>query len=128
MFKYVGLSKNKMLKLKQALEGLSPIIKNLLFPPAMKDRLIEIDREGNIPSVAKKMLLVTKREGIKKDYRMVWRLQNPGHMIERLVILSIKDGSFRDSQTFSTLIDQMVVVWGCDKSSNDTGLAARIAN
>ena len=71
----------------------------------MNDRLIEIDREGNIPSVAKKMLLVTKREGIKKDYRMVWRLQNPGHMIERLVIISIKDGSFRDSQIFSTLID-----------------------
>ena len=105
MFDYVGLSTNKMLKLKQAVEGLSPIIKNLLFPPAMKDRLIEIDREGNIPSVAKKMLIVTKREGIKKDYRMVWRLQNPGHMIERLVLLSIKDGSFRDGQTFSMLID-----------------------
>ena len=105
VFDYVGLSTNKMLKLKQAVEGLSPIIKNLLFPPAMKDRLIEIDREGNIPSVAKKMLLVTKREGIKKDYRMVWRLQNPEHMIKRLALLSIKDGSFCDSQIFSTLID-----------------------
>ena len=62
---FVGLSTNKMLKLKQAVEGLSPIIKNLLFPPAMKDSLIELNKEGNLPSVVQKMLLVTKKEGNK---------------------------------------------------------------
>ena len=78
MFDYVGLSKNKMLKLKQAVEGLSPITKNLLFPPAMKDSLIKIDREGKLPSVAKKMLLVTKRKGIKKTTGWYGGCRTPG--------------------------------------------------
>ena len=90
--------------------------------------MTELEQEGNLPIEVKKLPLIIKKEGNKMDLRIVWWLQEPAQMLERLLNMSIVDGKCPDSQEFSSLEDQIVILWGIDKSAKDTGCAVRIVN
>ena len=125
---FCGLSSNKTFKLKQAIEVLRPQLKGVIFVPAIQRRLTELEREGNLPVEVRKQPLIIKKEGNKRDLRIVWWLQEPAKMMERLVNLSVIDGTFEASEEFSSIVGEVVVLWGIDKSAKDTGCAIRIAN
>jgi len=48
--------------------------------------------------------------------------------MERLVNLSVVNGTFKASEEFSSIVDEVVVLWSIDKSAKDAGCAIRIVN
>lgn len=125
---HCSMSSNKMLKFKQAFERSRPKLKSVIFPPSLFARMTELEREGSLPITVKKLPLVTKKEGSKMDLRHMWYVSEAAKMVEKLVNQCVADGKFQESISFSNLLNQLVVVWGIDKSAKDTGLAARIGN
>ncbi|KAL7548977.1 hypothetical protein ACHAWF_012244 [Thalassiosira exigua] len=125
---FCGFSSAKTLLFKYALEKTKPLLKNMIFISNTKDKMTQLEREGNLPVEVKKMPMITKKDGSKMELRIVWWLMEPSKMMERLLNMCIIDSHYEPSEEFSNLFDQIVVLWGIDKSAKDIGCGFRIAN
>lgn len=124
----VGTSTNGMFRLKQVLEVLRPELKGKLLPADIRVILQNLEQEGVVPVICKRIELHVTKDENKKRMCTYYYVSKPGQILELLTMRSILDGTYRDSDAICNREHKLIMVWGADKSDTDVTLSTRVCN
>ena len=125
---YVGVGTNDLNRIKQAIEALVPVLKNVLPPPSIKNKASLSYNQGVIlPRVVEVSCSITQRSS-RREMRPFFYCEYPAQLLANMIRLVIVDNAWEDSFSFSSLRDKVVVAMGIDKSDLDLIQTIRVCN
>jgi hypothetical protein len=100
---------------------------NTRFPTQLKKKLAAQEKANTLDIHAEIVdLKMNGDKGAKPC--LFWYVMNTLGMLERVAESVLVSGEFEDSMDFSSLVNKFVVVFGCDKDTEQTSMLMRTAN
>ena len=125
---WIGTGTNGMYRTKQWFETYYPELTGKFFPPCIRKVMSEKEKEGVVSVKAMEVNCTITRKGNRRGNCTYYYVENPTHLLEIMVNRMILDGSYETSFDFCSLVDQLVVSFGFDKSENDFVGTMRVLN
>ena len=119
---------NIIYRLKQALEAFSPVLKNALLPSNIRKHISSTEKECVIPSKVVDVDCSITKAGNKRGTCTFYFCERPGNLLEAMIRRMYLDNAYESSQSFSALIEMLVVTVGFDKSDADFIGTWRVCN
>ena len=125
---HIGTGSNGLYRLKQALEALLPVLKGLLIPPNIRNKMSIKEREGVVPLWVAEVNCTITQKGNRRGMCTYYYCEYPAQLIANMIRRMFLDGAYEESFSFSSLNDKLVVAIGIDKSDKDLVGTMRICN
>jgi hypothetical protein len=100
---------------------------NTRFPTQLKKKLAQAEKEGTFESEKMMIELQLNAKGETKSC-LFWQIKDTLGMLQQLCQSLFLSGDFQQSSEFSRLNEKIVVVFGCDKDTEQTSMLMRTAN
>ena len=125
---WTGVANNGLHRMKQAIESLRPVLRGLLLPSCIRNKVRIEERRGVIlPRVVEVSCTLT-RKGNLEGMRSFIYVEYPGQLIANMIKSAILNGELMDSNSFSALDDKIVILIGIGKAASDLIQYARVVN
>ena len=125
---HIGTGSNGLYRLKQGLEALVPVLKGLLIPSNIRNKMTLKEREGVVPSRVVEVNCTITRKGNRRGMCTYYYCEYPAQLVANMIRRMYLDDAHEDSFSFSSLKDKFVVAIGIDKSDKDLVGTMRICN
>ena len=116
---HIGTDSNGLYQLKQALEGLLLVLKDLLIPPNIRNKVLEKEREGVVPSRVVKVNCTITQKGKQRGLYTYYYCEYPAQLLANMIRQIFLDNAYKESFSFSSMMEKLVVSIGIDKSDKD---------
>jgi hypothetical protein len=100
---------------------------NTRFPTQLRKKLTQAEKEGTFESEKMMIELQLNAKGETKSC-LFWHIKDTLGMLQQLCQSLFLSGDFQQSSEFSCLNEKIVVVFGCDKDTEQTSMLMRTAN
>jgi hypothetical protein len=116
---HVGTGTNGLYRMKQAIEIFCPALKGIVLPPNIRRHVSLMERDGVVPSRTVQVCCTVTKKGNKRAMVTFYYCARPSQLLENMIRRMFMDNTFQESYSFSSLVDQIVISVGFDKSDSD---------
>ena len=116
---HIITSTNGLYRLKDVLEALIPVLKGLLVPPNIQNKVAKKEREGFVPSWVIEVNYILTQKGNRRGICRYYYCEYPAQLLANMITRMYLDHTYEKSFTFSSLTHVIVIAIGIDKSDKD---------